>query len=116
MISNNRVHLIISINLQAKGLLLSNENADIYDPSTNADSFSFFFVFCVLAALPTTPADFFDNSSADCCVEVQISFDGATATAAIRKEAKDSDDIIAAINTAYAAAVGRLPYFPEYED
>ena len=39
-------------------------------------TFVFFFIFCALAALPTTPVDFFDNSSADCCVEVQVSFDG----------------------------------------
>lgn len=116
MILNNSVQLNVSVNLQAKGLLFSNENADIYDPVTNADSFSFFFMFCVLAALPTTPADFFDNSSADCCVEVKVSFDGATEAAEFQDVAKSTDDVIMAINTAYAAAVGRLPYFPEYED
>ena len=116
MISDLNFHLTIRTVLQGESFLFSKENDDTYNPTTNGDSCVFFFVFCVLAALPTTPADFFGNSSADCCVEVQISFDGATATAAIRKEAKDSDDIIAAINTAYAAAVGRLPYFPEYED
>ena len=73
-------------------------------------------MFCVLAALPTTPANFFDNNFADCCVEVNVSFDGTTEADAFQNVAKSTDDVIAVINTAYAAAVGRLPYFPEYED
>ena len=116
MILNNSVQLNVSVNLQAKGCLFSNENADVYDPMTNNDSFNFFFMFCVLAALPTLPADFFDNNSADCCVEVQVSFNGATEADVFQNVAKSTDDVIAAINAAYATAVGRLPYFPEYED
>lgn len=101
MISDLNFHLTIRTILQGENFLFSKENEDTYNPTTNGDSFVFFFIFCALAALPTTPVDFFDNSSADCCVEVQVSFDGATATAAIHTEAKDSDDIIAAINVAF---------------
>ena len=89
------------------------EESVIIAASMSASTFVFFFIFCALAALPTTPVDFFDNSSADCCVEVQVSFDGATATAAIHTEAKDSDDIIAAINVAFANTVSKLPALPE---
>ena len=113
MISDLNFHLTIRTILQGENFLFSKENEDTYNPTTNGDSFVFFFIFCALAALPTTPVDFFDNSSADWCVEVQVSFDGATATAAIHTEAKDSDDIIAAINVAFANTVSKLPALPE---
>ena len=74
MISNPNFHLTIRTVLQGESFLFSKENDDTYNPTTNGDSFNFFFMFCVLAALPTLPADFFDNSSADCCVEVQVFF------------------------------------------
>ena len=109
MISDLNFHLTIRTILQGENFLFSKENEDTYNPTTNGDSFVFFFIFCALAALPTTPVDFFDNSSA----EVQVSFDGATATAAIHTEAKDSDDIIAAINVAFANTVSKLPALPE---
>ena len=76
MISDLNFHLTIRTVLQGESFLFSKENDDTYNPTTNGDSFVFFFMFCALAALPTTPVDFFDNSSADCCVEVQVSFDG----------------------------------------
>ena len=76
MISDLNFHLTIRTILQGENFLFSKENEDTYNPTTNGDSFVFFFIFCALAALPTTPVDFFDNSSADCCVEVQVSFDG----------------------------------------
>ena len=77
MISDLNFHLTIRTILQGENFLFSKENEDTYNPTTNGDSFVFFFIFCALAALPTTPVDFFDNSSADCCVEVQVSFDGS---------------------------------------
>ena len=76
MISDLNFHLTIRTILQGENFLFSKENEDTYNPTTNGDSFVFFFIFCALAALPTAPVDFFDNSSADCCVEVQVSFDG----------------------------------------
>lgn len=113
MISDLNFHLTIRTVLQGENFLFSKESDDTYNPTTTNDSFLFFFMFCVLAALPTTPANFFDNNFADCCVEVKVSFDGATATAAIHTEAKDSDDIIAAINVAFANTVSKLPALPE---
>ena len=71
MISDLNFHLTIRTILQGENFLFSKENEDTYNPTTNGDSFVFFFIFCALAALPTTPVDFFDNSSADCCVELQ---------------------------------------------
>lgn len=68
MISDLNFHLTIRTILQGENFLFSKENEDTYNPKTNGDSFVFFFMFCALAALPTTPVDFFDNSSADCCV------------------------------------------------
>ena len=52
--------------------------------------------------------DFTDIESSDL-----QSVGGATATAAIHTEAKDSDDIIAAINVAFANTVSKLPALPE---
>ena len=55
-----------------------------------------------------TRIDFTDIESSDL-----QSVGGATATAAIHTEAKDSDDIIAAINVAFANTVSKLPALPE---
>ena len=63
MISDLNFHLTIRTILQGENFLFSKENEDTYNPTTNGDSFVFFFIFCALAALPTTPVDFFDNSS-----------------------------------------------------
>ena len=57
MISDLNFHLTIRTILQGENFLFSKENEDTYNPTTNGDSFVFFFIFCAL-------------------VEVQVSFDG----------------------------------------
>ena len=54
MISDLNFHLTIRTILQGENFLFSKENEDTYNPTTNGDSFVFFFIFCALAALPTT--------------------------------------------------------------